>query len=296
MDTLKKFGITTAVDDESQYANDMNPAALGLGAMVQGVQPIEMALAYASFPALGKVNTPICYTKVLDRNGEVLLEGKSEQSESLNEGVAFIMMDVLQSVVKANRYSISQVVTGGKTGTTNDKYDIWFDGFTPTYAASLWIGTDQNVEMSDLSWVAARLWGKIIGQIPKACQGSYPAAPANVVKRGGDYYTTGTDTGLTTYKSPQEIKKEKKEKARKEEEERLKKEEEARLKAEEDARKAAEEAAKNNPSGGSSSEGTDTGGGGSGDSGEVTPPTPPTPPPDNPPVTPDNPPAEETNP
>ena len=260
MDTLKKFGITTAVDDESQYANDMNPAALGLGAMVQGVQPIEMALAYASFPALGKVNTPICYTKVLDRNGEVLLEGKSEQSESLNEGVAFIMMDVLQSVVKANRYSISQVVTGGKTGTTNDKYDIWFDGFTPTYAASLWIGTDQNVEMSDLSWVAARLWGKIIGQIPKACQGSYPAAPSNVVKRGSDYYTTGTDTGLTTYKSPEDIKKEKEEKARKEEEERLKKEEEERLKAE-------AEAAKNNPSGGSSSAGTtpvvpDTGDGG----------------------------------
>ena len=34
MDQLKKFGITTAIDDESQYANDLNPAALGLGAMV----------------------------------------------------------------------------------------------------------------------------------------------------------------------------------------------------------------------------------------------------------------------
>ena len=257
MDQLKKFGITTAVDDESQYANDMNPAALGLGAMVQGVEPLEMALAYASFPGGGKVNTPICYTKVLDRNGEVLLESKSEQSEALDEGVAFIMTDVLQSVVKANHYTIQEVVHGGKTGTTNDKYDIWFDGFTPSYAAALWIGTDQNVEMSDMSYVAARLWGKIIGQIPKACIGNYPEQPANVVEKGGYYYTTGTDTGLTTYKSAADIKKEKAAKAKKEAEARAKAEAEARQAAEEAARQA-EEARKNQQGGGGSGGGSVT--------------------------------------
>lgn len=216
MDQLQKFGISTAVDDESEYANDVNPAALGLGAMVHGVEPLEMALAFASFPGEGKVNTPICYTKVVDRNGEVLLEGKSEQTEAINEGVAFIMTDVLQSVVRANGYSISEVTTGGKTGTTNDKYDIWFDGFTPTYAASLWIGTDQNVEMSGMSYIAAGLWGKIMGQIPKACKGTYPKQPSNVVTKYGEYFTSGTETGLTTYKSPEDIKKEKEEKLRKE--------------------------------------------------------------------------------
>ena len=215
MDMLEKFGITTAIRDESQYANDMNPAALALGAMVQGVEPVEMALAYAAFPGGGKLNTPICYTKVLDRNGEVLLESKSTQSEVINEGVAFIMTDVLQSVVKANGYTINEVKTGGKTGTTDDRYDVWFDGFTPSYAASLWIGTDQNVEMSDLSWVAAKLWGKIIGQIPKACTGTYPAQPENVISLGGNYYTKGTETGLAVYKSPERIKKEREEALRK---------------------------------------------------------------------------------
>ena len=207
MNQLHKFGITTAIDDESQYANDMNPAALALGAMCQGVEPLEMALAYASFPGKGMLNTPVCYTKVLDRNGDVLLEGKSEQSEAINEGVAFIMTDVLQSVVKANGYGIDGVKTGGKTGTTNDRYDIWFDGFTPSYAASLWIGTDQNVEMSDLSYVAARLWGKIINQIPRALEGQYPAQPSNVISKGGEYFTTGTETGLTSWSKEDEEKK-----------------------------------------------------------------------------------------
>ena len=208
---LKKFGLTTVQDDTSDPVNDANPAALALGAMTQGVEPLEMALAYSAFPAGGKVNTPICYYKVLDREGEVLLEGKSEQTEALNEGVAFIMTDVLQSVVRYNSYMyVNGVSPGGKTGTTNDQYDIWFDGFTPSYAASLWIGTDENVEMSSMSAPAAALWGKIINQLPEAKKGSYPSQPSNVIRKGGEYYTKGTETGLTSWSD-----KEAKEKAKK---------------------------------------------------------------------------------
>ena len=211
IEQLKKFGLTTVQDDLSDPVNDANPAALGLGAMTQGVEPLEMALAYASFPGGGKVNTPICYTKVLDRNGDVLLEGKSKQSEALNEGVAWIMQEVLRSVVNFNHYMyVTGVSPGGKTGTTNDQYDIWFDGFTPTYAASLWIGTDENVEMSSMSTPAAALWGKIINQIPNAKNGEYSPMPSNVIQKGGEYFTKGTETGLTSWSN-----KEAKEKAKK---------------------------------------------------------------------------------
>ena len=211
IEQLKKFGLTTVQDDLSNPVNDANPAALGLGAMTQGVEPLEMALAYASFPGGGKLNTPICYTKVLDRNGEVLLEGKSEQSEAMNEGVAWIMQEVLKSVVSYNRYmSVSDVEPGGKTGTTNDQYDIWFDGFTPTYAASIWIGTDENVEMSSMSTPAAALWGKIINQLPNAKNGTYPSMPSNVIQKSGDYFTKGTETGLTSWSNAEQKKKERK--------------------------------------------------------------------------------------
>lgn len=197
---LKKFGITTVQDDTSNPVNDVNPAALALGAMTEGVEPLEMALAYASFPGGGKVNSPICYYKVLDRNGEVLLEGKSEQTEALDEGVAWIMTNVLQSVVSSNGYMyVEGVSPGGKTGTTNDEYDIWFDGFTPTYAGSLWIGTDENVDMNTTSTPAARLWGKIMNQIPAAKSGEYREQPSNVIYTSGCYFTEGTETGLTSW-------------------------------------------------------------------------------------------------
>ena len=122
MEQLKKFGITTLQDDTSNPVNDENPAAMALGAMTQGVTPLEMALAYASFPGEGKVNTPICYYKVEDREGKVILEGKSEQHEAINEGVAFIMRNVLQSVITrgiAGSAAVSGAAAGGKTGTTN---------------------------------------------------------------------------------------------------------------------------------------------------------------------------------
>ncbi len=211
IEQLKKFGLSTVQDDLSDPVNDANPAALGLGAMTHGVQPLEMALAYAAFPGKGKVNTPICYTKVLDRNGEVLLEGESEQSEALNEGVAWIMQEVLKSVVDYNGYMyVSGVEPGGKTGTTNDQYDIWFDGFTQAYAASIWIGTDENIEMSSMSTPAAALWGKIINQLPEAKKGSYSKMPSNVVQRGGEYFTKGTENGLSSWSSEEQKKKERK--------------------------------------------------------------------------------------
>ena len=275
MEQLKKFGITTLQDDTSNPVNDENPAAMALGAMTQGVKPLEMALAYAAFPGEGKVNTPICYYKVEDREGKVLLEGKSEQSEALNEGVAFIMRNVLQTVITrgiAGAAAVSGAAAGGKTGTTNDQYDIWFDGFTASYAASLWIGTDENISMSSMSGPAAAMWGHIMNQIPKAKVGEYPGQPSNVVMKGGLYYTSGTDTGLSSYKTKSD--KDKEEAAAKK-----KAEEEARKKAEaaKAAQKAAEEA-KNQSSGG---------GGTTPVTPSVDPPTPPKP--DDPVVPPDDP-------
>ncbi|MBQ9272237.1 MAG: transglycosylase domain-containing protein [Mogibacterium sp.] len=195
MDMVKKFGVTTVVDDASQPTNDLNLAALGLGAMTEGVTPLDMALAYAAFPNGGVVNSGICYTKVTDSKGKILLEGKSEETRVLDEGVAYIMTDMLQTVVThgiAGEAAISGEQVGGKTGTTDDTWDIWFDGFTANYAAALWIGTDDNVELNTTSTTAARLWSKIMGNVKKAKGGEYKSRPDNVIVKNGEYYIQGT--------------------------------------------------------------------------------------------------------
>lgn len=198
---VKKFGISTL--DLKGNTNDVNLAALGLGGMSNGVTTLDMASAYTTFPNNGKRYETSSYTKVVDSNGEVLInKGKrGDSTRVLNSGVAWIMTDMLKSVVYGGTgygASISGVQVGGKTGTTDDQCDIWFDGFTPTYSASLWIGNDQNFELTSMSSYAAALWGTIMDQIPECKEGSYKSQPDNVIYTAGEYFISGTQSGLVS--------------------------------------------------------------------------------------------------
>ena len=233
MDTVKRFGITSIVDDTSLPVNDYNLAALGLGAMTYGISPLEMSAAYAVFPNGGVRNTTICYTKVEDSGGRTLLESHSETVKVLDPGVAWIMTNVLQSVVSdgiAGAASVDGMKVGGKTGTTDDRYDIWFNGFTPAISVALWIGTDKNVAMDSSSEKAAALWSDIVSRVDIADNGEYPEMPDNVFRAwDGEYYTTGTAPEKPPEPDPEELKKEEEKKKKKE------------------AAKKAAEAAKNSP-------------------------------------------------
>ncbi len=209
-DIAERFGLTTLV--KKGDSNDLNLAALGMGGLTKGVSTLEMASAYSVFVNDGKLKSSTCYTKVTNKAGDMILEPQTTESDVLDAGVAWIMRNVLQTVVSEGIGSYARVSganVGGKTGTTSDSYDIWFDGFTANYSASIWIGTDVNIKLSSMSPKAATLWGKIIGQIDGAKGGTYSKRPGNVVSaaidtksgmlavEGGsatrtEYFTSGT--------------------------------------------------------------------------------------------------------
>lgn len=181
-DIAQKFGLTTLVKEGD--SNDLNLAALGMGGMTKGTTTLEMASAYSTFVNDGIHKSYSCYTKVTNRNGDILLEPTVTETEVLDSGVAWIMRDVLQTVVSEGIGSYARVSgekVGGKTGTTSDSYDIWFDGFSANYSASIWIGNDVNIKLSSMSPMAASLWGKIMGQIDGAKGGKYSEKPSNVI-------------------------------------------------------------------------------------------------------------------
>jgi len=175
---IKKTGITTVV--ESGEVNDLNAAALALGGMSRGVSPLEMVAAYSSFANQGSYTEPIVYTKVTNKRGEVMLEKSASKKQIMDKGVAFIMTDLLRSVVTngiGHAAAIGSQPVAGKTGTTTDNYDAWFVGFTPQYAASIWIGNDASIELSQGSASAARIWSKIMKQVHEGLPtGSFPTA------------------------------------------------------------------------------------------------------------------------
>ncbi len=180
---LKKLNISTIV--ENGPTNDLNAAALALGGMTNGISPMEMSLAYASFVNDGKYSEPLSFTKIVNRKGELIVEKTSSLHTVMDPGVAFLMRDALRTTVTqgvAGVASVPNQPAAGKTGTTNDNYDTWFVGFTPQYAAAVWIGNDVNLELNQGSLAAARLWGKIMTKVSAPIkQGAYHAAPSNIV-------------------------------------------------------------------------------------------------------------------
>jgi penicillin-binding protein 1A len=198
VDFLKKLGITTLVEEGN--VNDLNPAALALGGMTNGAKPFEMAVAYGVFANGGLRAAPIAYTEVVDRNGNVVLDGSTEETKVMDEGTAFIMNDILRTTVSngiAGAASVSGVPVAGKTGTTSDNFDSWFVGNTPKLSMAVWLGNDVNIELSQGSTAAARLWSKIMTQVMDGRDvGEYPEKPDDVIqaKVSGmtDYFIDGT--------------------------------------------------------------------------------------------------------
>jgi penicillin-binding protein 1A len=120
-------------------------SSLALGAAE--IPMLEMLQAYTMFPNKSLNTAPILYTRIEDKNGNILEEFKPERKQVMSESSAFTMVQLMQGVVQfgtarsLNGYNIP-VEKAGKTGTTNDNTDGWFIGYTPELLAGTWVGCE----------------------------------------------------------------------------------------------------------------------------------------------------------
>ena len=143
-------------DVNGRILSDKTVSALSMGGMTYGVTVLEMTAAYQIFANNGVYNKPRMWDKVLDSQGNVILENKPESEVVMSEQNASIMVKMLQDVVKSGTATDvtlqHKVDTAGKTGTTNDDHDRWFMGFTPYYVAGIWFGYDTPQSLDNLSF------------------------------------------------------------------------------------------------------------------------------------------------
>ncbi|HLU25169.1 MAG TPA: PBP1A family penicillin-binding protein [Longimicrobiales bacterium] len=112
------------------------------------VVPAELVAAYAAFANGGYRIEPRLFHRVEDSSGRVLWEASPPRQRVLDEGTAYLVLDMLEDVVDHGtaasvRSSGFWLPAAGKTGTTNDGKDAWFIGMTPDLVAGVWIGFDQ---------------------------------------------------------------------------------------------------------------------------------------------------------
>ncbi len=187
---LKRVGIDLKKSEDGNLS-------VSLGGLTHGISPLQLAAAYAPFVNRGLYVKPVTYTKVVDSNGNVVLENEVKTSIVYEESTAFIMTEMLKDVCRSGgtAYYYDSVAGGnlgliqngkmpiaGKTGTTNDDRDRWFVGYSHYYVAATWYGYDNNHEVK-LSWnynPALRLWHLVMEEIHKGL------APKEIIQKPDD--------------------------------------------------------------------------------------------------------------
>jgi penicillin-binding protein 1B len=128
--------------------NIMATPAIALGAYE--VTPLDIAAAYTIFTHGGKRMIPYFIRTVRDAEGRTLLRNKPQEQEVLDPRVAYIVTNMLEDVINRGtavrvRGMGLTVPAAGKTGTDDDG---WFAGYSSKLICVVWVGFDDNTDLS----------------------------------------------------------------------------------------------------------------------------------------------------
>ncbi|MBI5023149.1 MAG: PBP1A family penicillin-binding protein [Candidatus Magasanikbacteria bacterium] len=171
--TLYLTGIDNVINlaEQMGYSTLKDRSRFGLSLVLGGaeVKLLEHVNAFAIFAREGTTVPVTNILKIEDAKGNVLEEWKeSESVEVIPSNIARQVTNVLSDndsrtfIFGANNpLTLPDRPVAAKTGTTNDWRDAWTLGFTPSLVTGVWVGNNDNTEMSkkaDGSYVAAPIW------------------------------------------------------------------------------------------------------------------------------------------
>ena len=137
--------VKTAHDMGIKSKLDPTPA-LALGS--SDVNLLELVNAYCTPVNNGRMHDPVLVTRIVDRDGEVIYEAKTDDQQALTERSAFLTQQLLMGGMSGTSSRLMGYVGrhandtdfGGKTGTSNNHSDAWFIGTTPKLVCGAWVG------------------------------------------------------------------------------------------------------------------------------------------------------------
>ncbi len=193
---LENLGISTLVENEKRadgkVYTDKLYNSLALGGLTDGISVMEMTASYAPFANRGIYTRPYTYTKVLDHEGNVILEKERSSHIAMSEQTAFLMTKNLEGVVTQGTATSAKLSNNmpaaGKTGTTSSFKDKWFIGYTPYYSGGVWYGFDKPRDMTQISNLyykpnpASVIWGAVMDEIHKNKVVKQFPEPSGIVK------------------------------------------------------------------------------------------------------------------
>ena len=215
LDYVRRFGF-----DTSEFPRNTQ---LAIGGGTMAVTPLEMATAYAVFANGGYGVTPYIVDRVLDIDGNPVFEANHPQVckacekapatapepepvnlaelvaqerekpvvpavRVLDERNAFIMHSMLQDVIQRGTgrgaRALQRTDLAGKTGTTNEAADTWFNGYNPEVVTTVWVGFPDHSPLGETEYGSSTplpIWVDYMRVALGARQESHPAQPPGVL-------------------------------------------------------------------------------------------------------------------
>ncbi|WP_081843139.1 transglycosylase domain-containing protein [Butyrivibrio sp. WCE2006] len=188
-DYLKNFGFTTLAENEEINGKIFTDVQLptALGGLTHGVTNMELNAAYAAIANGGLYIKPKLYTKVVDHEGNTILDNtKMESTRILKESTAYLLTSAMTDVVTSGTgtaVNFGTTAIAGKTGTTSDENDVWFAGYSTYYTATTWAGYDNNVDLTtkDEQRLAKTMWRAVMSKIHENLPSTTFEKPASVI-------------------------------------------------------------------------------------------------------------------
>jgi membrane peptidoglycan carboxypeptidase len=166
MNQIEKLGVVQGNGDKLPEV-----PAIALGS--KGISPLTMATAYAAFASRGMYCTPVAIESISQQIGgreKSLDVPKSTCSRAMSETTADTVNSLLSGVIDSGtgqQAGLTDRANAGKTGTTDERKNAWFVGYTPNLSGAVWVGSaTQQVQMRGIK--IGGVWHDKVygGQVP----------------------------------------------------------------------------------------------------------------------------------
>jgi penicillin-binding protein 1A len=180
------------------------------------VNLLEITSAYGTLANEGNFIEPHGITRVFDRFGNLIYEADFAEERALDAETASIMTWMLEGVVNNGtgwEARLPDRSVAGKTGTSEERRDLWFVGYIPQLAVGVWLGNDDNAPTSGSSSTAALTWYDFVQtlledipveefpEIPDSFDGREPTIELEPVKPNRIYEATSPSEGSSSASS-----------------------------------------------------------------------------------------------
>jgi len=174
----RELGITTLVEEDNQAQTGV------IGGLTYGTSVEELTNAYGAIANKGVFNDSYMIEEIRDADNNIVYKHEAAPKRVVSEQSAYLMTDMLRTVVtegtatsvKSAFKNYGKIPIVGKTGTTSNYSDVWFEGYTPDITLGVWAGYEKptNTLSGDGRNRAKQIWAKVMNAVTEAKPELFP--------------------------------------------------------------------------------------------------------------------------